>query len=264
MRDHLYLVNAALAGSRSALASLPADRLRSAADVRAALRRRQEGALWIAPDAAAIRIILHALPARPVGDQRLLCLQAKRGDGHALLHAAFRFVVSADEGMRLAPASELSEILSSGRRAELLVGAGVAEGSIVLYRGNLEPLILPLQWFRARKSAHHLDASAPVVTDFGQTLRMGEQEVATEAILYEFDAAYRRRAKSRQLQTNPSFGGALRRLRLQKGLRQCDFPGVTTKEIARIERGEVKRPQQRTLAAIARQMGVCVDEISTY
>jgi hypothetical protein len=40
--------------------------------------------------------------------------------------------------------------------------------------------------------------------------------------------------------------GALRWLRLQKGPRQSDFPGVTAKEIARIERGELKKPHQQT------------------
>jgi hypothetical protein len=38
-----------------------------------------------------------------------------------------------------------------------------------------------------------------------------------------------------------------------KGLRQSDFPGLTAKEIARIERGEVKKPHQRTLKAIAKR-----------
>jgi transcriptional regulator with XRE-family HTH domain len=58
--------------------------------------------------------------------------------------------------------------------------------------------------------------------------------------------------------------GALRRLRLQKGPRQSDFPGVTAKEIARIERGELKKPHQHTLAAIAKRTGVSADVISTY
>ena len=42
-----------------------------------------------------------------------------------------------------------------------------------------------------------------------------------------------------------------------------DFPGLTAKEIARIERGEVKKPHQRTLAKIARRIGIRVEEIST-
>ncbi len=99
------------------------------------------------------------------------------------------------------------------------------------------------------------------VTDFGQTIRLGRQEAATDAILYEFDGEYRRRAKRRQPEAARSLGGALRRLRLQKGLRQSDFPGLTAKEIARIERGEVKKPHQRTLAAIAKRIGVPAEEI---
>lgn len=63
---------------------------------------------------------------------------------------------------------------------------------------------------------------------------------------------------------DPTFGGALRRLRLQKRLRQGDFPGLTAKEIARIERGEVKKPRPHTLATIAKYLGVSVEEISTY
>lgn len=265
--EHLFLVSSAVSAGHSAsraLEGLPGDRLRSAAEVRAALMRQQKGALWIAPDAQAIRVILDALPARPVGDQRLLCLRAKRGDGHALLHATFRFVVSADEGACLAPIAELREILGSERRAELIAAITVSEGAVVLYRGNLEPLIVPLRWFPTHTRAPGRDASALAVIDFGQTIRMGDYEIATDAILYEFDEAYRRQVKSRRLQADLSFGGALRRLRLQKGLRQGDFPGLTAKEIARIERGEVKKPRQRTLAAIAKCLGVSVEEISTY
>lgn len=220
--------------------------------------------MWIAPDAQAIHVILDALPARPSVDQRLLCLRARRGDGHALLHATFRFVVSADEGTRLAPTAELREILGSVRRAELFVGINMSEEAVVLYRGNLEPLIVPLQWFPTHARASRPDASALAVTDFGQTIRMGEYEIAADAILYEFDQAYRRQIKNRQLHADPSFGGALRRLRLQKGLRQSDFPGLTAKEIARIERGEVERPRKRTLTLIAKRLGVSVAEISTY
>ena len=102
------------------------------------------------------------------------------------------------------------------------------------------------------------------VTDSGQTVRLGDYEAATDAILYAFDGEYRRRAKKRQLETDRSLGGAVRRLRLQKALRRSDFPGLTAKEIARIERGEVKKPHPRTLAAIAKRIGVSANEISTH
>jgi len=91
-------------------------------------------------------------------------------------------------------------------------------------------LVVPLTWFRVRPDGPRPDLSDLAVTDFGQTIRLGEYEAATDAILYEFDDDSRWWAKKRQLATDRSLGGALRRLRLQKGLRQSDFPSLTAKE----------------------------------
>ena len=245
---------------------LGADRLRSESEIRTALSRHGLRALWIAPSLAAIRLLLGTLPRRPMGDQRLLSLERADDDRRGLMHALFRYVVSVDEGVRLLSTGELAEVLSSTDRADLFIGAAVAreDAAVILYRGNLEPLVVPLSWFRERPEGprpNHFDVA---VTDFGQTIRLGDYEPATDAILYEFDDDFRRRAKKRQLETDRSLGGALRRLRLQKGIRQRDFPGVTAKEIARIERGEVKKPHQHTLAAIANRLGVVTEDISTY
>jgi hypothetical protein len=249
-----------------AFTRLKADRLRSQSDIRTALSRLGRRALWIVPSIAAVRLLLGTLPARPMGDQRLLTLEGANGDRHGLLHVLFRFVVSVDEGVRLLPTEELVEVLSSTDRSDLFIGAAVvpADSAVILYRGNLEPLVVPLTWFRTRPDGPRPNVSDLAVTDFGQTVRLGNYEAATDAILYEFDDKYRKRAKKRQLETDRSLGGALRRLRLQKGLRRSDFPGLTAKEIARIERGEVKKPHQRTLAAIAKRIGIPANEISTY
>jgi len=102
------------------------------------------------------------------------------------------------------------------------------------------------------------------VTDYGQTVRLGDYEASADAILYEFDEDYRIRVKKRSLENDQSIGGSIRRLRLQKGLRQSDFPGITSKEIARIERGKVKKPHRETLQRIADRTGVPVDQIQSY
>lgn len=249
-----------------ALASLKADRLRSQSEIRAALSRVRRCALWIAPSAPAVRLLLEAFPHRPVGDQRLLSLESATGrNPHGLLHAQFRFVVSVDEGVRLLPTSELVEVLGSENRSDLFIGAALSsDATVIAYRGNLEPLIVPMTWFRSPSHGRRPQISSLQVTDFGQTLKLGDYEASTDAILYEFDKEYRRRAKKRWRVEDRSLGGSLRRLRLQRGFRQNDFPGVTAKEIARIERGEVRRPRPSTLESIARHLDVSVDEISTY
>jgi hypothetical protein len=182
------------------------------------------------------------------------------------LHAVFRVVVSADEGIRLLPIDELADVLGSPHRADLFVGGAGApnDAAAILYRGNLEPLIVPLAWFKARPDGPKPDLDRLAVADFGQTVCLGEYEAATDAILYEFDDAYRRRAKRRELGRDSSLGGSLRRLRLQKGLQRKDFRGLTPKEIARIERGEVKKPHPRTLAILAKRLGVPAKQLSTY
>ena len=48
------------------------------------------------------------------------------------------------------------------------------------------------------------------------------------------------------------------------GLRQTDFGQVPAKTMARIERGEIAKPQQRTLKAIANKLGMALQEIETF
>lgn len=248
------------------LARLDADRLRTKSEIRDALKRSGRRAVWVAPSLAAVQLLLAALAGRSKGDQRLLSLEPANGARHSLLHAIFRVVVSADEGIRLLAVDELADVLGAANREDLFVGiaAAPADAAVVLYRGNLEPLIVPLTWFRTRPGGPKPDTGDLAITDSGQTVRLGEYEAAVDAILYEFDAAYRRRAKKREMERDDSFGGALRRLRLQKGLSRADFDGLTAKEIARIERGEVKRPHSRTVAILAKRLGVPARELQTY
>lgn len=47
-------------------------------------------------------------------------------------------------------------------------------------------------------------------------------------------------------------------------LRYSDFPEISPKTIARIERGEVQRPHQVTLQRISEVLGVSVSELASY
>ena len=58
--------------------------------------------------------------------------------------------------------------------------------------------------------------------------------------------------------------GTLRRLRLQKGLSRADFGRISAKEMARIERGQIKRPHPATLETIAAKLGVAVDVLGSF
>jgi hypothetical protein len=131
-------------------------------------------------------------------------------------------------------------------------------------RGDLTRLVVPWSWFRPSGDGTAPDFDDVEVVDGGLTIRLGAYEAALDAILYEFDREYRARERQRRLEMDPSFGAALRRLRLQKGVARSDLPGVSDKEIARIERGEVKRPRRGTLRLVAERLGVEPAEIETY
>jgi hypothetical protein len=136
--------------------------------------------------------------------------------------------------------------------------------AVVLYRGNFDRVIIPFAWFQPRPKGPRPDFAAFTVTDFGQTVQLGEYEAATDAILYDFDADARRRMKEREIEQDKSFGGALRRLRLSRGLSRSDFEPLASKTIARIERGEVEEPHGDTLATIAKRLRVRPDKIRSY
>ena len=92
----------------------------------------------------------------------------------------------------------LVEALGADNRADLFIGGEVirARSEVLLYRGNFEPLTVPLQWFASSPNSPEPDPAAFAVTDYGQTVRLGSYEASTDAILYEFDEDYRARQKA--------------------------------------------------------------------
>jgi hypothetical protein len=238
--------------------------LRSSDEVREAFETHWRRSLWIAHGASSMQR-LSGLRGSPKGDQRLLLLGRVVGARRELLHALFRFVVAPEDGMTLLLPDEIAEVFASPHRDDLFIGGAVdaTDRVLVLYRGNLEPLVVPLAWF-TRPGGPRAAPDDFEVTDNGQTVRLGAFEAASDAILYELDTEARRRAKQRSIEKDATFGGALRRLRRQRALRREDFEGISAKEIARIERGEVAKPHAETLTKLAARLGVKPEEIETY
>jgi hypothetical protein len=196
-------------------------------------------ALWVAPRPEFVRWF-RACPQWRGRDQRLLLLGRHHLPQRAFLHVLFRFIVSEEEASHLLPREELLAVLAAPNRDDLLIGGAVDadDGVAVLYRGNLEPVVVPLDWFKVSGDGTRPDPARFAITDFGQTVKLGDYEASTHAILYDFDKEYRRQAKALRVELDKSFGGALRRLRIMRGLSQGDFePEISAKEIARLEKG---------------------------
>jgi hypothetical protein len=253
--------------SRWAGDGFPAQPLRSLDDVFGAWDRvagARRPVIWIAHDATQVcPLVQHS--QRTSANHRLFLLNRTNRLEREVLSLVFRFIVSPGDGVRLLPMNELKDVLAAPERGDLFIGGFTSpcDELVVLYRGTLEPLAVPFSWFTRRPGANPRFEEL-AVTDFGQTVAFGDYEVAADMILYAHDAEYRKRARQRELAHDDSFGASVRRLRLAHGLRRGDFPGLSDKEVARIERGEIARPHGRTLETIAARLGVAVEELGTY
>jgi hypothetical protein len=261
MSDPLFLL-----GERrgAAFGAFSHDALRGVDAVRAAYARHTH-ARWLVFDSADLTLLVNAVH---VHDRwhRVLLLERATTARRELLHALFRVVVAPEDGVHLLPLEELAEVVADERAEDLFIGGVVDkdDNAVVLYRGDLNRVVVPLTWFNAKSSASQPDFDDFAVTDCGQTVRFGDYEAAADAILYEFDGDARRRMRDREIEKDTSVGGALRRLRLARGLSRSDFSPLHAKTIARIERGDVEAPQGETLQVIARRLGVGAEDIKTY
>jgi hypothetical protein len=240
--------------------------LKNNADIRRSYAASEgRGSVWLAHDVRALGVVASG-GVRKRTDHRLLLFAVPTEATRQMLSASFRSVVPVHPDVHLLPFRELAAVLVSPRRDDLFIG-GIVDRiakTVVLYRGTVAPLVVPWNWFTARAHGATPDFSAFAVIDHGQTIRFGAYEVAADAILYECDSAARARQRHNVIEHDHSLGGSIRRLRLQRGLRQTDFPGITEKTIARIERNEIAHPRRGTLACIAARLGTKVEDLNTY
>lgn len=246
----------------------PATSLHSGKEVRDAFARggvRSRPTVWIVHD------VMKLAPLAEHGrllasNHRLLLLDDTTSVQRDLLHLLFRVVVAPGGGVSLLPIDEVRDVLASDERADLFV-AGVADAAAqvaVLYRGNLAPVVVPFAWFARRNPSPMPNFRRFRITDYGQTVSFGRYEASSDAILYAHDPDYRRRAKERRLRQDDSLGACIQRLRLARGVARGDFPGVSEKQVARIERGETEAVRVKTLAAIASRLDVDPSEIRSF
>ena len=163
------------------------------------------------------------------------------------------------------PSDQLAEVLSSKNKADLFVDGLVDQGTetITLTRGDLTTVTVPFSIFNTDGPCKP-DFSHFEIDDYGYTLRFGEYEASAHAVLYRLDPAYRERFNQQRIPEEQGFGPSLRRLRILRRLSRTDFPGIASKTIARIERGETERLQGKTLDTLAKVLGVAPSEIETY
>ena len=244
-------------------------------DVIGVLPKATKESLWISSTSDSTDTLLRAIrnsfahgrgaPQRNIGN--LLLLKSPPPKALPFLHLWFLRLIGESPSFQTLPRKQLLEVLAAPQqqRQDVFIGGVIDRdvGLLSLIRGNLERIAVPLSIFRPSGT------SKPNFTkfelgDYGHSVRLGDYEAAADFILFEAAPDYRRRLNQRRRSEDTGFGASLRRLRVQRGLSRSDFPGVSVKAIARIERGEVSKPQKVTLAIISKTLGVNPDEIGSY
>jgi hypothetical protein len=198
----------------------------------------------------------------------VLTVASPRPQSVPTLHGLFSHIVGDSPGYRWLPNDDLPEVLfdASIDRSELFiaVAADPVTQTVSLVRGDCRPLVVPFSFFEPSGDGTKPDFSKVGVTDFGRTVTLGDYEASADVILYEADRDYRKKVKLQRQERENSFGASLLRLRKQRKLKRNDFPSLSAKTIARIERNEIDKPHGATLQAIAERLGVLPGEIGDY
>ena len=237
----------------------------SQAEIRTTLPTAGKNTLWISDDKGIVITLLKSVSWPPQRLGRALLLFTPNVETLATLQECFDRIAFGS-GPSFLPGDELAETLAAENRSDLFLGGAVDKASrtVTLWRGNLDSLVVPFSAFPPSGDGVKPNFDDFAVTDYGHTVRFGRYEAAADAILYEFDPAYRRRKAKERRASERSFGAALRRLRKQHGLGRDDFRPLAAKTLARIEQGKVKSVHKKSLATIAKVLGVEPDEIETY
>ena len=235
------------------------------AELTRSLSQATKASLWISDDRSSTERLLRTLswPAKTLGSAILfhdLSQETLPALKECFLHYAY--------GVKkeCLPPDELVEALQSDRHCDLVIGGIVDKSTCTMtsWRGNMESLTVPFSAFETSGEGMVPDFRRFSVTDCGQTLRLGDDEAATDAILYEFDPEYRKRMANQRHASEQSIGASVRRLRKQRGKRREDFAPISAKTIARIEQGEKHKICPITLEIISRVLGVPPSQIESF
>lgn len=258
-----------VAALNAALDRLKPRHIQSDSQVDGALKDASSRSLWIVFQAKSVARLVERVASVTLAPKAslgtMIVLDDVPSQSIAVCSLLFRRVIS-EPTFQLLDRGQFLEALAAPNADELIIGgmSDLASRTLSFVTGAMRTVVVPWRYFRSVPGVAKPDPHRLELADYGHTVRLGDYEASAASILYVYDAEYRKRAKAARRQKDRTFGASVQRLRRLRGLRQSDFPTLSEKTIARIERGEVKEPEKETVEKIAGTLGVQVSDIEKY
>ena len=148
-----------------------------------------------------------------------------------------------------------------GAQNELIAEAALSGGRLFVLTCALEQLEVRLGQLPALAGLADKDLGAFDVSPDGSYIHWPRHDIHldVDAFRYATDPAWRERADVQRITHDKRFGAAAAAFRERSGLRQSDVPGLSERQVRRIEAGSL--PRVETLRRLARAHGL---ELSAY
>lgn len=148
----------------------------------------------------------------------------------------------------------------SNAQRQLIASASIAGERLVVWTCEPQRLEVPLQAIPALARMKRASLSKFVVSDSGSRIHWPDDDVdlTVETVRAFADPAARREQQTARRAEAARYASGIRSLREEYGLRQSDIPGLTERQIRRLEEGDTM-PRVATLEKLARAHSMDVD-----
>lgn len=168
-------------------------------------------------------------------------------------------------GFYLAPELDSVRRIVQARKAgaedKLIASASIDDGKLVVWSCEPKRYVVALSEIPALSELSAKDAAKFSLSESGSRLHWdkGDIDLDLESIRYYADPKAKKALDKARRADAARYADAIRSLREEQGLNQSDIPGLTDRQVRRIEQGE-NTPQSVTLAKLAAAHGLGLDE----
>lgn len=144
-----------------------------------------------------------------------------------------------------------------GAQDQLIADAAVVDDRLFVRDCALERFEIGFRDVPALAKLPEVERARFVVDPDGSYLHWDHNDthIGLDTIRYALDPGFRSKVDLRRLSFDDRFGGAVRTLRLSRGLRQSDIRGLSAKQVSRIEAGQ-GFPRLETVRKLAEAHGM--------